>query len=608
MSYRLKLIFSLLMDAVLLLSSFIFTYLLLPTSISYNQAIIFYSLLLLFYYIFAYKQQFYEQLWSYASIREFLIILRLVGTTVCLTMITYYMLIKAFLPQFTIIYSLVLLIVLTGSRYGVRVYREQMQELAMNKKKTLIIGAGSAGGMLAKQLMQGHDQLIPVGFIDDDYRKQGLYLAGLKVLGKVEQLREIVHEMGIEHLIIAIPSLKKEELEIIFNECTKTNIKTQTLPFIEDIVMGEVKVNHIRDVKVEDLLGREPILLEDNSISEYIANQTVLVSGAGGSIGSEICRQILNFSPKRLILLGHGENSIYSILLELVDMKSDSELIPVIADIQDKERMIQVMKKYQPAVVYHAAAHKHVPLMEEHPEEAVKNNIIGTRNMAEAAHQSQVNVFVMVSTDKAVNPTSVMGSSKRLAEMLVQQMNKVSATRFVAVRFGNVLGSRGSVIPLFKKQIEKGGPITVTHPDMVRYFMTIPEASRLVLQAGALALGGEIFILDMGKPVRIYDLAKNLIKLSGYTTQEISIKFTGIRQGEKLFEELLNKEEMGDQQIYPHIYIGKSATLYIEEIESLIDLYPVMSKEELRERLLTLANRKETPEKQQEVANMLSLS
>ncbi len=596
------------MDAVLLLSSFIFTYLLLPTSISYNQAIIFYSLLLLFYYIFAYKQQFYEQLWSYASIREFLIILRLVGTTVCLTMITYYMLIKAFLPQFTIIYSLVLLIVLTGSRYGVRVYREQMQELAMNKKKTLIIGAGSAGGMLAKQLMQGHDQLIPVGFIDDDYRKQGLYLAGLKVLGKVEQLREIVHEMGIEHLIIAIPSLKKEELEIIFNECTKTNIKTQTLPFIEDIVMGEVKVNHIRDVKVEDLLGREPILLEDNSISEYIANQTVLVSGAGGSIGSEICRQILNFSPKRLILLGHGENSIYSILLELVDMKSDSELIPVIADIQDKERMIQVMKKYQPAVVYHAAAHKHVPLMEEHPEEAVKNNIIGTRNMAEAAHQSQVNVFVMVSTDKAVNPTSVMGSSKRLAEMLVQQMNKVSATRFVAVRFGNVLGSRGSVIPLFKKQIEKGGPITVTHPDMVRYFMTIPEASRLVLQAGALALGGEIFILDMGKPVRIYDLAKNLIKLSGYTTQEISIKFTGIRQGEKLFEELLNKEEMGDQQIYPHIYIGKSATLYIEEIESLIDLYPVMSKEELRERLLTLANRKETPEKQQEVANMLSLS
>ncbi|MDQ0187224.1 nucleoside-diphosphate sugar epimerase/dehydratase [Cytobacillus sp. FSL R5-0569] len=608
MSYRLKLIFSLLMDAVLLLSSFIFTYLLLPTSISYNQAIIIYSLSLLFYYIFAYKEQFYEQLWSYASIREFLIILRLVGTTVCLTMITYYMLLKAFLPQFTIIYSLVLLIILTSSRYGVRVYREQMQELAINKKKTLIIGAGSAGGMLAKQLMQGHDQLIPVGFIDDDYRKQGLYLAGLKVLGKVEQLREIVQEMGIEHLIIAIPSLKKEELEIIFNECTKTNSKTQTLPFIEDIVMGEVKVNHIRDVKVEDLLGREPILLEDNSISEYIANQTVLVSGAGGSIGSEICRQILNFSPKRLILLGHGENSIYSILLELVDMKSDSELIPVIADIQDKERMIQVMKKYQPAVVYHAAAHKHVPLMEEHPEEAVKNNIIGTRNMAEAAHQSQVNVFVMVSTDKAVNPTSVMGSSKRLAEMLVQQMNKVSTTRFVAVRFGNVLGSRGSVIPLFKKQIEKGGPITVTHPDMVRYFMTIPEASRLVLQAGALALGGEIFILDMGKPVRIYDLAKNLIKLSGYTTQEISIKFTGIRQGEKLFEELLNKEEMDDQQIHPHIYIGKSATLYIEEIESLIDLYPVMSKEELRERLLTLANRKETPEKQQEVANMLSLS
>lgn len=608
MSCRLKFIFSLLMDAGLLFGSFICTYLLLPTSFSNLQAIIIYSLSLLFYYTFAYKQKFYEQLWSYASLREFFIILRIVVTTVCLTMITYFMLFKAFLPQFTIIYGLVLLIVLTSSRYGVRVYRERIQELAINKKKTLIIGAGSAGGMLAKQLMQGHDQLIPVGFIDDDYRKQGLYLAGLKVLGKVEQLNEIVQEMAIEHLIIAIPSLKKEELEIIFHQCAKTNVKTQTLPFIEDIVMGEVKVNHIRDVKVEDLLGREPILLEDNSISEYIANQTVLVSGAGGSIGSEICRQILKFSPKRLILLGHGENSIYSIRLELEDMQSDCELIPVIADIQDKARMIQIMKIYQPAVVYHAAAHKHVPLMEEHPEEAVKNNMIGTRNMAEAAHQSQVNVFVMVSTDKAVNPTSVMGSSKRLAEMLVQQMNKVSTTRFVAVRFGNVLGSRGSVIPLFKKQIEKGGPITVTHPDMVRYFMTIPEASRLVLQAGALALGGEIFILDMGKPVRIYDLAKNLIKLSGYTTQEINIKFTGIRKGEKLFEELLNKEEMGIQQIHPHIYIGKSATLYIEEIENLIDLYPLMSKEELRERLLSLANRSETPEKKQEVANMLSLS
>lgn len=608
MSYRQKLMVSFVMDAMILLSCFAVTHILLNSSFSFYQALIFYSLSLLFYYIFAFRYQFYEQLWSYASIREFLIILRLVVATVCLSVSTYYMLVKAFYPQFSIVYSLLFLIVLTSSRYGVRVYRERMQAFVVNKKRTLIIGAGSAGGMIAKQLLQGHDELMPVGFIDDDQRKQGLYLAGLKVVGQVKQLDKVVQEMAIEHMIIAIPSLRKDELEIIFNECTKTKIKTQTLPFIEDIVMGEVKVNHIRDVKVEDLLGREPILLEDNHISEYIADQTVLVSGAGGSIGSEICRQVLKFSPKRLILLGHGENSIYSILLELEDEGSDIELIPVIADIQDKGRMIQIMTKYQPAVVYHAAAHKHVPLMEAHPEEAVKNNMIGTRNMAEAAHRSHVNVFVMVSTDKAVNPTSVMGSSKRLAEMLVQQMNKVSATRFVAVRFGNVLGSRGSVIPLFKKQIEKGGPITVTHPDMVRYFMTIPEASHLVLQAGALAQGGEIFILDMGQPVRIYDLAKNLIKLSGYSNQEISIKFTGIRQGEKLFEELLNKEEMKDQQIHPHIYIGKSATLYIEEIENLIDLYAVMTPDELKEKLLYLANRKESMEKQEAVTNVLSLS
>jgi len=360
------------------------------------------------------------------------------------------------------------------------------------------------------------------------------------------------------------------------------------IPKIEDIMTGRISVSHLKNVEVEDLLGREPVELDINAISDYVTKNTVLVTGAGGSIGSELCRQLMRFSPDRIVLVGHGEFSIYSIDMELKEtyQNSDMEIIPVIGDVQDRERMFDIVEKYQPTIIYHAAAHKHVPLMEYNPHEAVKNNVIGTKNVAEAAATFGVETFVMVSTDKAVNPTNVMGATKRVAEMVVQDLASQSKTKFVAVRFGNVLGSRGSVIPLFKKQIERGGPVTVTDPEMTRYFMTIPEASRLVIQAGTLAQGGEIFVLDMGEPVKIVDLARNLIKLSGYTEEEIPIKFAGIRPGEKMYEELLGEDEVHPDQVYEKIYVGKTSEVDDQVLLELLDQFEQHNPEQLKDDLM----------------------
>jgi FlaA1/EpsC-like NDP-sugar epimerase len=360
---------------------------------------------------------------------------------------------------------------------------------------------------------------------------------------------------------------------------------------IEDVLLGKVSVNQFRDVQVEDLLGREPVELDVESISKKLKGKTILVTGAGGSIGSEICRQICKFGPKKIVLLGHGENSIYQIDMELKNLyKNGLELVPVIGDVQDRSRIFDVMSEHRPDVVYHAAAHKHVPLMEYNPREAVKNNVFGTKNVAEAADAFGVKNFVLVSTDKAVNPTNVMGSTKRFAELIIQQLDKQSETKYVAVRFGNVLGSRGSVIPLFKKQIQAGGPVTVTHPEMTRYFMTIPEASRLVLQAGALARGGEIFVLDMGEPVRIVDLARNLIALSGFSIEEIGIQFTGLRPGEKMYEELLNENEIHPEQVFPKIHVGKASGIGDELLNRLVNRLLDMNEKEMHDTLIAVAN------------------
>lgn len=595
MTYRQRLSLFIFLDSCIVLTVIFFSYFLVNGTIRViNFPMVLSALvILLSHHVLSIQLHLYKKAWEYASIGEMLSILKTVSISILLAAIVQQIVLQEIHIRLLTVAWFLNMSFIGGSRYLWRMYRDSYLNKVSNKKRTLIIGAGSAGMMVARQLKKNNEEnLLPVAFIDDDIKKHQLEIFGLPVVGGIKMIETTVKKQKIDHIVIAIPSLNKRELSTIFNECAKTNAKTQSLPMIEDLITGKVSVNQFRDVQVEDLLGREPVELDINSITENITGKVVLVTGAGGSIGSEICRQISKFRPKQLVLLGHGENSIYSIEMELKETFEDieTEFIPVIADLQDEKKMMLVMNTYQPNIVYHAAAHKHVPLMEANPEEAVKNNLIGTMNAAKAASWNGVNTFVMISTDKAVNPTSVMGATKRLAEMIIQSMNSASDTKFVAVRFGNVLGSRGSVIPLFKRQIENGGPVTVTHPDMVRYFMTIPEASRLVLQAGALAKGGEIFVLDMGEPVKIVDLAKNLIKLSGNSIDDIGIEFTGMRPGEKLFEELLKEDEVQEQQIYPKIYIGKTSNLYLQEIEEIISTYSHLEKEEIRERLLNLAN------------------
>ncbi|WP_078545738.1 polysaccharide biosynthesis protein [Litchfieldia alkalitelluris] len=607
MTYRQRLSFLLFIDSFIILTAIFFSRFLVSADIHVITLSMVVSAASLFisHHFFSFFYKLYKKAWEYASIGELFIIFKAITFSVITTAIVQQIVLQHIHVRLLAITWMIHMLLIGGSRLVWRVYRDAFIKNQDQKKRTLIIGAGAAGTMVARQLLHNHEtELLPVAFIDDSARKQKLDILGIPVVGTVSEIARLVSKYEIANIVIAIPSLSKRELNRIFQECAKTNAKTKILPMLEDLVTGKVSVNQFRDVQVEDLLGREPIELDITSISEYVTDKTVLVTGAGGSIGSEICRQISNFSPKKLILLGHGENSIYSIEMELKETyrNSDIEFITEIADLQDAKKMMSVMSTYHPDVVYHAAAHKHVPLMERNPEEAVKNNIFGTVNVAKAASWHGVGTFVMISTDKAVNPTSVMGATKRLAEMMIQNMDKNSKTRFVAVRFGNVLGSRGSVIPLFKKQIEKGGPVTVTHPDMVRYFMTIPEASKLVIQAGALAKGGEIFVLDMGDPVKIDDLARNLIKLSGNSIEEIGIEYTGMRPGEKLFEELLKHDEVHEQQIYPKIYIGKTSHLYIEEIEEILSSFSTYDKGKLRLRLLELANR------QTRTSNLISVS
>jgi FlaA1/EpsC-like NDP-sugar epimerase len=600
LSFRQRLSLLIIIDSCIVLSSIFFSRFLLSTDYHVISLPIVVSsiTLLLSHLLFSMIYKLYKKAWEYASIGELLFIFKAITFSILSAAVMQQIIINDIYFRLLAVTWMLHLLLIGGSRFCWRFFRDTYIKRPENKKRTLIVGAGSAGTMVVRQLAKNNkSDLLPIAFIDDNVKIKNLDILGIPVIGGVERIKWAVEELQIDNIIIAIPSLSKRDLNIMFQECAKTKAKTLILPMLEDLVTGKLTVNQFRDVQVEDLLGREPIELDTNSISEYLTHRVVMVTGAGGSIGSEICRQVAKFNPKKIILLGHGENSIYSIEMELRDIYGHTqiELNTEIADVQDANKMMSIMNKYRPDVVYHAAAHKHVPLMEKNPEEALKNNVIGTMNVAKAASKFGVDTFVMISTDKAVNPTSVMGATKKLAEMVIQQMDKSSDTKFVVVRFGNVLGSRGSVIPRFKQQIEKGGPVSVTHPDMVRYFMTIPEASRLVIQAGALAKGGEIFVLDMGDPVKIVDLAKNLIILSGNLVAEIGIEFTGIRPGEKLFEELLNTNEIHEQQVYPKIYIGKTANLYMEEIREIISIYTTLDKASLREMLLNLANENAIP-------------
>lgn len=427
------------------------------------------------------------------------------------------------------------------------------------RKRALVVGAGDAGQMVARELAHRLDLGTDVvGFVDDDQLKVGKRIGNATVYGTTKTLLRYIELLFVDQVIIAIPSAPPAEIRRIMELCREAEVETRILPGLFELIDGRVSVNQLRTVSLEDLLGRDPIQLDTASIAHYIGGKRVLVTGAGGSIGSELCRQIMGFQPAELILLGRGENSIFTIFEELKRRPEPVKLTSVIADVRDYQRLHYLFKKHKPEVVFHAAAHKHVPLMEGNVSEAVKNNIVGTRNLANLADQYEVENFVLVSTDKAVNPTSVMGASKRVAELVVQNIARQSKTKFGMVRFGNVLDSRGSVIPTWRRQIELGGPITVTHPDVERYFMLIPEAVQLIIQAGSLGAHGDIFVLDMGKPVKILDLANDLIRLSGLRPgNDIEIKFVGLRPGEKLYEELLTAEEGLTATKYKKIHVGK---------------------------------------------------
>ena len=500
------------------------------------------------YIVMLLSMHLYTRIWRYAGMREMVAVLIATTLGAGLFYTGMYVFDKS-LPRSIYLISWILSTGVIGigrmvlhyiaMRYGGK------QSTDADMVNTLIIGAGDAGATIAREIERYHKRSRKViGFIDDDESKFNRLMGGVRILGNRHDIPSIVKENKVKEIIIAMPSVTRNEIRNIMEICSPLKCKVNTLPGMYQLLDDEVLVSHLHPVSIEDLLERDEVRLDMDIVEHYIRDKVVLVTGAGGSIGSEICRQIMRVGPKQLLLLGHGENSIYLINQELKNIYKDGPIIPIIADIRDKQQLDQIFTQYNPQVVFHAAAHKHVPLMEIQPMAAVLNNIYGTRNVADVAGRHGVERFVMISTDKAVNPTSVMGATKRVAEKVIISMNDTYDTKYITVRFGNVLGSRGSVIPLFKKQIEAGGPVTVTDPEMTRYFMTIPEASQLVLQAGAMGKGGEVFLLDMGEPVKIIDLARNMIRLSGLEPdKDIHIKITGLRPGEKKYEELLTSEE-----------------------------------------------------------------
>ena len=562
-------------------------------SVTIGNFLLTYGFLLIAYLFIAYKLKIFSIINRYTDYRV-LFNLSIAVTLAYLLTLGLSVVMESFSYRFLFLGWFFSIPMLMLPRITWRVMAEQSEKKTNKesdkKVRTLVVGAGSGGSLFVNTVLSGKSDIEIVGIVDADPNKLGTYIHGVKVLGNRNDIPGIVENYGVEQVTIAIPSLKGAEREKIVEICNDLHVTVNSMPSVEDAVVGKISTQQLREIEIADLLGRKEVVLDQSAFNRYFTGKTVLVTGAGGSIGSEICRQIAKFHPERLLLLGHGENSIYLIHRELINRYGDRiEILPLIADIQDRELMFDIMKEYKPDLVYHAAAHKHVPLMEANPKESVKNNIFGTKNVAEAAKAAGVTKFVMVSTDKAVNPPNVMGATKRVAEMIVTGLNEEEKTQFVAVRFGNVLGSRGSVVPVFKDQIAKGGPLTVTDYRMTRYFMTIPEASRLVIQAGYLALGGEIFVLDMGDPVRIVDLAEKVIKLSGHTVAEIGIVESGIRPGEKLYEELMSTSERVSKKIHDKIFIGKVEPKSMAEVEDFIKDLLVLDNQTLKERLIAYA-------------------
>ena len=540
------------------------------------------------YYILAslvifFLARMYSTMWSVAGVREALHVVAACGLA-SLVQIAGMMLLQLSVPRS---FFLVSFAALCAEELGIRLsYRVVISLFGNHSKKAakriMIVGAGTSGSVILKEMTTS--SLVNgcvVCFVDDDKNKAGKFLNGVPVAGNRNDIPRLAEEYRIDEIYIAIPSASARERKAIIEICQETGCQVKILPGIYQLINGEVSIAKLRNVEIEDLLGRDPIRVNLDEIMGYVSGKVVLVTGGGGSIGSELCRQVASHGPKQLIIFDIYENNAYDIQLELKEKYPDLDLVVLIGSVRNTHRIETVFEKYRPDIVYHAAAHKHVPLMEDSPNEAIKNNVFGTYKTAKAADKYGTKRFVLISTDKAVNPTNIMGASKRMCEMVVQMMNARSKTDFVAVRFGNVLGSNGSVIPLFKKQIEQGGPVTVTHPDIIRYFMTIPEAVSLVLQAGAYAKGGEIFVLDMGEPMKILDLAKNLIRLSGYTPDvDIPIVFTGLRPGEKLYEELLMNEEGMQDTPNKLIHIGKPIEFDMERFEEQLEELYVTANED----------------------------
>ncbi|WP_350342392.1 nucleoside-diphosphate sugar epimerase/dehydratase [Proteinivorax tanatarense] len=529
----------------------------------------------------------YSSLWRYASIEELMLIVKGVTIGTMIIFIGHTIIGPGdHVRMFFAFYSYNLLSV-GGSRLAYRVLRRAKMGVMNSKNcrsRVMIIGGGQAGQIIIKEMFQAPDTYkYPVAVIDDDYCKHHRRMHGVPIVGGRENIIKAAKEYKVDEIIIAMPSVSRRETRQILNICKQTNCKVKTLPGMYELIDGKIDIKQIRDVQIEDLLGREPVEVNLGDITQYIENKTVLITGGGGSIGSELCRQVLKYNPTKLVIVDNYENNAYEIQQELIRKYGQAiDLEAIIASVREVSRMDEIFETYKPSVVFHAAAHKHVPLMEKSPLEAVKNNVFGTLNTAQMADKHNVKRFVLISTDKAVNPTNIMGATKRLAEKIIQSMDKQSETDFVAVRFGNVLGSNGSVIPLFKNQIAQGGPLTVTHPEITRFFMTIPEAVQLVIQAGSMAEGGEIFVLDMGEPVKITDLAQDLIKLSGLEPdKDIEIQFTGLRPGEKLYEELLMAEEGLKGTHHEKIFVGKPLVDNPKEVlESLKYLEKLVEKGE----------------------------
>ena len=561
-----------------------------PTPVDY---VIYTGLTFLFYQIMIGFWGLNASISRYSKITDYMKIF--IGVSI--SSILSYVICYAFLPLFSVRF-IVLFILLTT--FLILFPRITWQLIYSRRKKgtgdgehrrTFLIGAGDGGALFMNSYQHPTSDLELVGILDNDEKKKGQKLGKVPVLGSYDELPELAKRYRVEKVIVAIPSLDPSEYERILQMCNQLNVKCFKMPRVESVVQGlDPSVGSFQKLDLADLLGRQEIRLDESRLGSEITGKTILVTGAGGSIGSEICRQISRFNPERVILLGHGENSIYLIYHELIRSFQGIDFVPVIADIQDYERLLQVFEQYEPAIVYHAAAHKHVPMMERNPKEAFKNNILGTYNVAKAVDAAKVPKMVMISTDKAVNPPNVMGATKRVAELIVTGFNQRSKSTYCAVRFGNVLGSRGSVIPVFERQIAEGGPVTVTDFRMTRYFMTIPEASRLVIHAGAYAKDGEVFILDMGKPVRIYDLAKKMVLLSGHTESEIPIVEVGIRPGEKLYEELLVSTELVENQVMDKIFVGKVNVMPLETIDQKIEEFRTLRGTELKRAIIGFAN------------------